>query len=115
MLELELPYPPSVDHYYRRVGPRTLISRQGRHYRERVCAILRALAIERLEGPLAMELDLYPPDRRHHDLDNTQKSLWDAMAHGGVYRDDSQIKAFTCHMRKPMAPEGKAVVRKEAL
>ena len=29
MLELRLPYPPSVNHYWRRVGHRTLISRSG--------------------------------------------------------------------------------------
>ncbi len=42
MIELELPFPPSVNHYYRRVGPRTLISREGRRFRERVCALLAA-------------------------------------------------------------------------
>ena len=44
MLELELPVPPSINHYYRRVGPRTLISREGRAYREAVCTILAAEA-----------------------------------------------------------------------
>lgn len=111
MLELELPFPPSINHYYRRVGPRTLISRKGHRYRNRVCGILNALSLERLEGPLAMELDLYPPNRQRRDLDNVQKSLWDALAHGGVYRDDSQIKEFTCHMREPLPPNGKAVAR----
>ena len=111
MLEIELPYPPSVNHYYRRVGPRTLISRQGRRYRERVCAILRALAVIRLDGPLTMELELYPPDRRRRDLDNAQKGLWDALAHGGLYCDDSQIRDFACRMGEPLPPDGKAIVR----
>lgn len=111
MLEIELPYPPSVNHYYRRVGPRTLISRQGRRYRERVCAILRALAVTRLDGPLTMELELYPPDRRRRDLDNAQKGLWDALAHGGLYGDDSQIRDFACRMGEPLPPDGKAIVR----
>ncbi len=30
---VELPYPPSVNHYWRRVGDRTLISREGRKFR----------------------------------------------------------------------------------
>jgi crossover junction endodeoxyribonuclease RusA len=111
MLQIELPYPPSVNHYYRRVGPRTLISRQGRRYRERVCAILRALSVPELDGHLIMELELYPPDRRRRDLDNAQKGLWDALAHGGLYRDDSQIKDFACRMCEPLPPDGKAVVR----
>ncbi len=29
-MPLTLPYPPSVNHYWRRVGLRTLISREGR-------------------------------------------------------------------------------------
>ena len=32
MIEVELPFPPSVNHYHRRVGPRTLISREGRRF-----------------------------------------------------------------------------------
>jgi len=91
MLELELPYPPSVNHYYRRVGPRTLISREGRRYREQVCAILRTLCVRPLEGPLEVRIDAYPPDRRRRDADNLLKSCLDALQHGGLYRDDSQI------------------------
>jgi crossover junction endodeoxyribonuclease RusA len=109
-VEIELPYPPSLNHYYRRVGSKTLISRAGRRYREQVCAILRVLRVPELAGRLAMEVDLYPPDRRRRDLDNAQKGLWDALAHGGLYRDDSQIKEFACRMLGPM-PDGKAVVR----
>ena len=50
MLEVELPYPPSINHYWRRVGPRTLISREDRRFRERVMAILAALCIQPLAG-----------------------------------------------------------------
>ena len=39
MLEVELPYPPSINHYWRRVGPKTLISREGRRFRASVVAI----------------------------------------------------------------------------
>jgi crossover junction endodeoxyribonuclease RusA len=111
MLEIELPYPPSVNHYYRRVGPRTLISRQGRRYREHVCAILRALRVHPLDGDLVLEVDLYPPDRRRRDLDNGMKAFLDALQHGGAFHDDSQVKEMHTHMREPMAPHGKAVVR----
>ena len=110
-LLIELPWPPSVNHYYRRVGHRTLISREGRKYRNEVCAILRDLHLHPLDGELAMTVDAYPPDKRRRDLDNIQKSLWDALQHGGAYIDDSQIKDFECHMRKPYRPDGKVIVR----
>jgi len=95
MIELELPYPPSANHYYRRLGPRTLISREGRRFRERVCAILAAKILRPFDGPIAVQVDVHPPDRRRRDLDNTQKALLDALQHGGVYRDDSQIESLT--------------------
>jgi len=110
-LLIELPWPPSVNHYYRRVGHRTLISREGRKYRTEICAILRDLHFRPLNGELAMSVDAYPPDKRRRDLDNIQKSLWDALQHGGAYRDDSQIKDFECHMREPDRPSGKVIVR----
>lgn len=91
MIELELPFPPSVNHYYRRVGHRTLISREGRRFRDRVCASLAASKVRRLRGPLRIEIEVYPPDRRRRDIDNVQKALLDALQHGGLYEDDSQI------------------------
>lgn len=42
MVVLELPFPPSVNHYYRRVGGATLISREGRRCRMEATARLAA-------------------------------------------------------------------------
>lgn len=110
MIELELPYPPSVNHYWRRVGARTLISRGGRAFRQAVCSILAAHGIRPLAGPLEMVIDVYPPDRRRRDLDNLQKALLDALAHGGAYHDDSQIDRLTVQ-RRGVAPDGMVRVR----
>jgi crossover junction endodeoxyribonuclease RusA len=90
-LSLRLPYPPSVNHIWRRVGPRTVISREGRRYRTDVCAALAAMRVPRMDGRLAVRVTFCPPDHRRRDLDNVQKALLDALAKGGAYRDDSQI------------------------
>ena len=90
-LRLTLPWPPSVNHYWRRVGNRTLISKEGRLFRKRVLATLTTQHIEPMTGPLAVRIVAHPPDRRRRDLDNIAKSLLDALEHGGVYEDDSQI------------------------
>ena len=110
MIELELPFPPSVNHYYRRVGPRTLISREGRRFRERVCAHLAGLGVRRLSGPLRIEIEIYPPDRRRRDIDNVQKALLDALQHGGLYEDDSQIVKLDIERRGCIA-QGRTIVR----
>lgn len=110
MVFLELPYPPSVNHYYRRVGPRTLISREGRAYREKVCALLAARGVETLTGPVQVKVEVYPPDRRRRDIDNVLKALLDAIEKGGAYRDDSQIVRLVAEKHRPVEG-GRAIVR----
>ena len=88
---LDLPYPPSVNHYWRRVGARTLISRGGRRYRKDVCATLAAIREGPMEGRLSVRVTVRPPDRRRRDLDNVGKALLDALERAGAYRDDAQI------------------------
>jgi Holliday junction resolvase RusA-like endonuclease len=110
MLELQLPYPPSVNHYWRRVGARTLISRGGRAFREAVCAILAAGRVRPLDGPLAVDVVVHPPDKRRRDVDNVQKALLDALQHGEAYFDDSQIVRLSIERGEPVEG-GKAIVR----
>jgi crossover junction endodeoxyribonuclease RusA len=112
MMEFVLPYPPSINHYWRRVGPRTLISREGRRFRGRVLAILAAMRIQPIVGRLAVQVQIYPPDNRRRDIDNVQKALLDAMQHGGAYADDSQIVRLTIDKCEPVEG-GKTVVRIE--
>ena len=112
MIELELPYPPSVNHYYRHVGPRTLISREGRRFREQVQAELAALGIRPLSGPLSVRIEAYPPDNRRRDIDNVQKSLLDALQHASAYRDDSQVVKLITEKCRPV-PGGRVIVRIE--
>lgn len=90
-MQLRLPYPPSMNHYWRRAGRFIHISREGREFRERVGSIMRGDGVEPVEGRLAVRVELWPPDRRRRDIDNVQKPLLDALQHGGAYQDDCQI------------------------
>ncbi len=90
MITIRLPYPPSVNHYWRRVGGRVLVSKGGRQFRKDVGLILLAAGVRPLEGDLALALDLHPPDKRRRDADNALKALLDALA-GHAYRDDNQL------------------------
>ena len=100
-LRFVLPFPPSVNRYYRHVGYRTLLSREGRQYRAAVCALLAGRVGQPLSGPLEVRLDLYPRDRRRRDWDNFQKGIWDALQHAGVYSDDSQVRKATVALHDP--------------
>jgi len=98
MTELTLPYPPSVNTYWRHLsrGPlagRTLISEKGRAYRAEVmrrCYGLRLCDLK-LAGRLGITIHAHAPDRRVRDLDNILKSLLDSLTHAGVIEDDSQF------------------------
>ena len=109
MHEFELPWPPSINHYYRRVGFRTLISREGRRYRREVVARLAARRVRPMRGRPKVVVHVFPPDRRRRDLDNLQKALWDALEHAGVFLDDSQIDDLRIK-RGPVVPGGKVLV-----
>lgn len=103
MLELELPYPPSINHYWRRMRNRTVISKEGKQFRADVVALLNAGKTRPIAGPLKVEVELFPPDRRRRDVDNTLKSLLDALQHGGAYEDDGQIDDLRIHRREVVA------------
>ena len=46
---------------------------------------------------MAFHIDLYPPDNRRRDVDNSLKCLPDTFTHGGLYADDSLIYKTDCH------------------
>ncbi len=101
---LTLPFPPTMNTYWRHVGSRVLLSSDGRQYREEVGLACLIAGRPRLEGRLEIDLLVYPPDNRRHDLDNLLKGILDGLQHAGLYEDDSQIdKLRICrrHVYKP--------------
>jgi crossover junction endodeoxyribonuclease RusA len=109
MTELTLDYPPSVNHYWRRVGAKTLISRNGRQYCERVAWQVHAAGTKKLAGRLSVSIDVHPPDNRRRDLDNVLKALLDACTKAGLWLDDSQIDQLVL-VRMPVVKDGKVVL-----
>ena len=89
MIELRLPYPPSVNQYYRKFRNTMVISERGRKFLKEVKLTVGAVTAQ--VGRLRVEIDVYPPDRRKRDIDNVCKATLDALAKAGVYQDDSQI------------------------
>lgn len=111
-IEIELPLPPSTNHYWRFVpgAGRPLISRAGRIYRLAVKGTLAQQEVEGLDGRLAVEIDLYPPPGEI-DIDNVLKALLDALQHGGLYANDGTIDDLHITRQPTIVPKGAVVVR----
>lgn len=94
MLTIELPFPPSMNTYWRHVGAKVLVSREGRVYRDLVSKLIllgphwNQLP---LVGRLAMHIVARAKDRRARDLDNLGKAILDSLQYAGVYPNDSHI------------------------
>jgi len=114
MIILTLPWPPSVNHYWRHptcgaLAGRHLISREGRNYRRAVVAEIARLRLQQPTGRLSVHVDAYPPDNRRRDLDNIGKALLDALTHAGVITDDGDIDDYHV-IRRAKAPQGRVRV-----
>ena len=90
-IQLQLPYPPSVNHYWGQAGNHRFIGKKGKEFRAQVMDAVNEAGIQPLEGRLAVHIALFPPDKRKRDIDNVLKSLLDACEHAGCYENDSQI------------------------
>ena len=109
-----LPIPPSVNHVWRNVRGRVVLSEAARAYRD---AVYRPVflwfstlpAQQRpklpLTQPLAVSLVFVPGTARDNamDLDNLFKATLDALTHARLWADDHQIDELHA-VRAPAAP-----------
>lgn len=95
--EFELPFPPSINGYWRAFRNRQIISKKGREYRVEVLKRCKIIGIEDalIEENLSVSITLNPPTLRRYDVDNFCKSLLDGLTHAGFWIDDSQIQKLT--------------------
>ncbi len=108
-----LPFPPSVNSYWRTVmrpakggrqRPTVLVSDEGQAYQKTV--FYETIGDRGCVGNqrIALRILLEMPDRRRRDVDNYLKSLLDALTYARVWNDDSQIDLLIVERGQVKAP-----------
>jgi len=92
MSEFILPWPPSMNTYWRTFNGRMIISAKGRDYRIAVAQQIKDQdSAAQYKGKMKVEIEAFRPDNRRRDLDNLLKAVLDGCTHAGVWEDDSNI------------------------
>ena len=93
MIELVLPWPPTINHYWHRNKNGGLrVGEQGVWFRHAVANIVMDASLSAgLASRVIVTIEAHAPDQRRRDLDNVQKALLDSLTHAGVWGDDDQV------------------------
>ena len=94
MIVLNLPLPPTVNHYIKSSGYRRYLSKEAVEFKQQVADYVSEFRVPKLgDARIEMHITIHFANKRKQDLDNRVKSLWDSLGGNGagVFNDDSQI------------------------
>ena len=95
---LTLPFPPSMNTYWRNFRGRTVLSKAGRLYKLAVAEYVAANNVPKYgESKLKITMILQPKDKRRIDIDNRIKCVLDSLQEAGVFDDDFQVDELHVH------------------
>lgn len=101
---LTLPWPPSVNGYWRNTGRRQILSKKAREYKDATSALIRSQGHPRMHGDLTAHIVLHPPSSARRDWDNWHKAVFDVLKEAGVYDDDCQVRSATVRFGEVRRP-----------
>ncbi len=91
-LTIILPFPPTLNHSSMPDGRGgRYLTDEHRRFRTAVAWLVQHRRLARIDGRLAIHIDLYPSDNRRWDIDNRAKAVLDALQHAGLFKDDSAV------------------------
>ena len=103
MLFLNLPFPPSMNTYWRNFRGRTILSPAGREFKAAVADYVVEYRVPKLgDSKLRISMVLFPRDKRKIDIDNRIKCVLDALQDAGVFNDDFQVDELSIVRGKPI-------------
>lgn len=116
MIVLELPFPPSVNTYYRRGAHATYMSKAGREYKQAVAEYIASGDFPKMgDKRLCVSMVIWPRDRRVFDLDNRLKSVLDSIQDAGLFHSDSQVDELCIYRGSQIVPGGSIKVMIEEI
>ena len=108
--ELSIPsIPPSVNHYTKRTrnGGQALTEASREFKRTAYQAIGRYAPHKPSERRIAVEVTIYPADKRDSDIDNRNKLILDALEEAQFIKNDSQVDEIHTYRGKEIVPGGR--------
>ena len=89
---LILPFPPSLNVYWRNFRGRTVLSKAGREYKTAIAEYVSTHNVPKYgESKLRITMILQPKDKRKIDIDNRIKCVLDSLQEAGVFDDDFHV------------------------
>ncbi|MGB1225969.1 MAG: RusA family crossover junction endodeoxyribonuclease [Mycobacterium sp.] len=111
-VDLRLPYPPSVNRYWRVWRNRAVRSPAAKKFQREVREVVARHDWPKVPGEVRVLVELRPASGRKPDIDNAAKALLDALADAKVIENDRHV--VDLHLWRGSAGDGVALVTVES-
>ena len=119
-MKLLLPFPPSVNTYWKQIVLRTRtgksfrstgLSKRAKAFRiEALYTIKQQYPIHQIiDYPVKVTIYLYPPSLRKYDVDNFNKGILDVLTHANIWIDDELVHDLRI-LKRHKVKGGRAIV-----
>ena len=109
-IQFTLPWPPSVNTYYRAISrgrfATNILSKKGRDYPKHCKLAIGFWPHAPIAAPVSLTVDLFPPDRRRRDLDNHLKPIQDALTKCRIWSDDVLVNRIVAEIHRDQPRKG---------